>query len=60
LVVRLAPENADCGYGKIVGELFKLGHDLSKEAVANFLDRHGILPAPERGGALGWRQLMTP
>lgn len=51
LVLRFARENADWGYGKIVGELLKLGHDISEETVANILGRHGIPPAPERGGS---------
>jgi len=59
LVVRFARENVDWGYKKISGELLKLGYDISKETVANILDRHGILPAPERGGPPSWRQLMT-
>jgi hypothetical protein len=59
LVVRFAQENADWGYGKIVGELLKLGHDICEETVANILDRHGIPPAPERGRSASWRQLMS-
>jgi transposase InsO family protein len=58
-VVRFAQENADWGYGKIVGELDKLGCEISEPTVANILERHGIRPAPERRGAVSWRQLMT-
>jgi putative transposase len=59
LIVRFARENTDWGYGKIQGELLKLGHDISEETIATILERHGIPPAPERGGSPSWRQLMT-
>jgi putative transposase len=59
LVVQLARENSDWGYGKIKGELAKLGHDMSRETIANILARHGIPPAPERGTSPSWRHLMT-
>ena len=45
LVVRFAQENADWGYRKIVGELGKLGVEISEPTVANMLERHGIRPA---------------
>lgn len=38
------------GYGKIAGELFKLGFDTSQTSIRNTLDRHGIVPAPVRNG----------
>jgi len=47
------------GYGKIAGELLKLGFDTSQTSIRNILDRHGIVPAPVRNGSLGWRHLMT-
>ena len=59
LVVRLAQENDRWGYGKIAGELLKLGHKVSQTSIRNILDRHGIVPAPVRNGSLGWRHLMT-
>jgi putative transposase len=59
LVVRLARENTDWGYGKIQGELLKLDLDISEETIANILERHGIPPAPERGTSPSWRHLMT-
>jgi putative transposase len=33
---------------------------MSRETIANILARHGIPPAPERGGSLRRRHLMTP
>jgi len=59
LIVRLAQENASWGYGKIAGELLKLGHKISQTTIRNILDQHGILPTPVRNGSLGWRHLMT-
>ena len=59
LIIRLAQENARWGYGKIEGELLKLGLKVSQSTIRNVLDRHGIVPAPVRTGSHGWRQLMT-
>ena len=59
LIVRLARENRDWGNNKIQGELGKLGHVVSDETIATILRRHGIPPAPERGGSPSWRNLMN-
>ena len=59
LIVRFARENTDWGYGKIQGELLKVGYDISEETIALILERHGIPPAPERGRSPSWRHLMT-
>jgi putative transposase len=58
LIVRLARENSRWGYGKIEGELLKLGFTVSVSTVGNVLNRHGLLPAPVRHGSIGWRHLM--
>src|ERR687884_107578 len=50
LVVRLARENPRWGYLRIVGECRKLGVSLSATSVRRILRRHGIGPAPRRGG----------
>ncbi len=47
LVVWFARENADWGYA------------ISEQTIANILERHGILPAPQRQGSISWRHLMT-
>jgi transposase InsO family protein len=59
LIVRLARKNGDWGYGKIRGELAKLGYNVSRETIATILECHGILSAPERGRSPRWRHLMT-
>ena len=59
LIVRLARENSRLGYGKIVGELLKLGFQVSMTTVRNVLGRYGIQPASSRNGSIGWRHLMT-
>ena len=48
LVVRLAQENRDWGYSRILGALSNLGHYLARGTIANILKKHGIEPAPDR------------
>ncbi|MCP4363604.1 MAG: transposase [Chloroflexi bacterium] len=57
LVIQLALEN-NWGYGKIEGELGKLGITLSETAIGNILRAEGIEPAPVRAGSIGWKTLM--
>ncbi len=55
LVILLAQENY-WGYGKIKGELLKLGIKLSLTTVVNIILRaKGIVPAPVRAGSIGWK-----
>jgi len=54
LIVRLARENTSWGYVRIVGELRKLGIDVSATLVRNVLADAGLPPAPQRG-RLSWR-----
>ena len=58
LILRFVRENPDWGYGKIEGELLKLGYDISDQTVANVLKRQGIPPAPQRVPSASWRTLM--
>lgn len=58
LIIRLAQENSRWGYGKIEGELLKLGFKVSQTTIRNVLNRHDIEPAPVRNGSIGWRQLL--
>jgi putative transposase len=57
LVLRLARENTSWGYVRIVGELRKLGIDISATLVRNVLANAGIPPAPQRG-QLDWRSFL--
>ena len=50
LVDRLARENPRWGYVRIVGEARKLGIAVSATSVRAILRRHGLGPAPRRGG----------
>jgi transposase InsO family protein len=57
LVVRLARENPRWGYLRIVGECRNLGVCVSATSVRRILRRHGLGPAPRRGG-LSWTQFL--
>lgn len=57
LILRLARENAGWGYLRIVGELRKLGIDVSATLVRNVLKAAGVPPAPQRG-RMGWRSFL--
>jgi putative transposase len=48
LIVRLARQNTGWRYVRIVGELRKLGIDVSATLVRNVLSRAGVPPAPQR------------
>jgi len=58
LVARMAKENIDWGYDRIVGALANLGHTLSDETVGNILRRNGIPPAPERKRSTTWKNFI--
>jgi hypothetical protein len=57
LVVRLAGENPRWGYLRIVGECRNLGVRVSATSVRRILRRHGLGPAPRRGGPT-WTQFL--
>lgn len=57
LILRLARENDSWGYLRIVGELRKLGIDVSATLVRNALRAAGVPPAPQRG-QLDWRSFL--
>jgi transposase InsO family protein len=58
LVVRMAQENSDWGYDRIVGAMANLGYTLSDQTVGNILQRHGILPAPVRKRTTTWADFI--
>ena len=57
LILRLARENPRWGYLRIVGELRKLGVNVSKASVASVLGRHGLGPVPRRVGP-SWSEFL--
>jgi putative transposase len=54
LIVRMAKENHDWGYDRIVGALANLGYRVCDQTVGNVLKRHGLPPAPERKRTTTW------
>jgi len=54
LIVRIAKENHDWGYDRIVGALSNLGYKVCDQTVGNVLQRHGLPPAPERKRTTTW------
>ena len=57
-VVRMAKENSDWGYDRIVGAMANLGYRLSDQTVGNILQRHRIPPAPERKRTTTWADFI--
>ena len=58
LAVRMASENESWGYTRIVGELSKLGHRISRSTVRRILRERGIGPAPERLPHMPWSKFL--
>jgi putative transposase len=58
LVVRMASENEGWGYTRIVGELSKLEHRVSRSTVRRILKERGIGPAPERLPHMPWSKFL--
>jgi hypothetical protein len=54
LIVRMASENRDWGYDRIVGALANLGYVISDQTIGNILHRRGLSPAPERKRTTTW------
>jgi hypothetical protein len=54
LIVRMAGDNRDWGYDRIVGALANLGYMISDQTVGNVLQRHALPPAPERKRTTTW------
>ena len=57
LILQFARQNRGWGYPRIVGELGKLGHDVSKGTVSNVLNDHGLDPVPDRD-KLSWDDFL--
>lgn len=60
LLLRLAKENPAWGYGKLQGELLKLGHTLGRSTIRALLQRQQVPPAPERAKQRSsWRTFLN-
>ncbi len=60
LILRLAAENPRWGYGRLQGELAKLGHPLGRSTVRDVLKRCHVPPVSRRGRrASAWRQFLA-
>jgi putative transposase len=60
LILRLANENLTWGYGKLEGELSKLGYDVGHSTIRDVLKRRRVPPAPERGKqGSNWRTFLA-
>jgi len=60
LTLHLAKENPCWGYGRLQGELKKLGHALGRSTVRAILKRRHVPPAPLRGQrGSTWRQFLA-
>ena len=59
LIVRMAKENHDWGYDRIVGALANLGYEVCDQTVGNVLQRHALPPAPERKHTTTWSGLHS-
>jgi hypothetical protein len=57
LILRLARENPRWGYQRIRGELLKLGVRVSATTIRKVMLRHGLDPAPRRGGPT-WAEFL--
>src|SRR4029450_5880177 len=59
LVIRMAQDNREWGYRRILGAISNLGHNLARGTIANILKKHGIEPAPERLRKTTWKEFLT-
>jgi transposase len=58
LIVRFARENRAWGYGKLQGELLKVGHRVSRATIKRVLRRQGLPPSARRGRTT-WRTFIA-
>ena len=58
LVLQMAAQNPDWGYGHIHGELKGLGYKVSWQTVRRVMLDHGLLPAPDRPYKTTWNDFI--
>ena len=60
LVLSIARENPWMGYGKIAGEMRKLGFvRFGRSSVARILEKHGLTPGRRHNSGLGWLKFLA-
>lgn len=60
LVLRIARENRWMGYGKIAGEMRKLGFPrFGRTSVKRILNQHGLTPESRRSTGLSWLEFLS-
>jgi transposase InsO family protein len=60
LVLRIARENRWMGYGKIAGEMRKLGYSgFGRTSVKRILCQHGLTPGSRHGTGLSWLEFFS-
>jgi len=58
LVLRMAAENPSWGYGRINGELKKLGYNVHWQTVRRVMLDHGLLPDPDKPYKTTWKTFI--
>ncbi len=58
LVLRFARENRSWGYGRIIGALANVGHEVGANTVSNILKKHGVEPVPTRTRGTSWAEFI--
>lgn len=60
LIVKLAKENTRFGFGKLQGELKKLGYEICKNSIENVLKPNGLPTSPERrNNGMSWQRFLS-
>ncbi|MBN1346708.1 MAG: transposase [Phycisphaerae bacterium] len=58
LVLRMAEENPDWGYGRMYGELKKLGYKVHWQTVRRVMLDHGLLDDPDKPPRTSWKTFL--
>ncbi|MCL2646953.1 MAG: integrase core domain-containing protein [Phycisphaerales bacterium] len=58
LVIKMAQENPDWGYGHIHGELIKLQIKISWQTVRRIMREEGLLPEPNEPRRMSWKTFL--
>ncbi len=58
LVLRMAAENPDWGYGRITGEIQNLGYDVSRQTIRRVMREHGLMDDPHTPKRPTWNTFI--